>query len=363
MVLVRVGAGSPYLCLDNYRYKRSFPHPVRSRHAFRVRRLAIYCCMRILVTGCDGFIGAVVTRDLRQLKHEVVGTCYERAPGPNEAYLDLTDPKTFENLPLNRFDAVVHAAGIVDQRIRRNRMVAVNTGGTKRLIRWAKANGVSHFIYLSSISVYGWRTLGQNRSEERTRRSRGIPVVPYMASKVQAERAIESGGLGYTLLRLPAVMGRGDSYLSPTIISALQDGTFFTCGSGLRKVSLMVAANLGPAIHRILLAGPANRAFNCCDAHVPWRTLTAEYARCLAVNVPGRKRSVLSMITHLGDKRYLLLLTFSCYGAHFPDDLLHRSIPHQHLHSWQAGVAEAVSGYKEGEEDPRYCSCEYRLDG
>jgi len=307
--------------------------------------------MRILVTGCEGFIGAVVTRDLRKSGHEVVGTCYERAPGPSEAFLDLTDPKTFDNLPVIRFDAVVHAAGIVDQRVRRKHMFAVNTGGTKLLIRWAAARGVSHFIYLSSVSVYGWRTMGQNRSEKRTRRSRGIPVVPYMASKIRAERAIESSGLGYTLLRLPAVMGRGDSYLSPTVISALENGGFFTCGSGLRKVSLMCAANLAPVIHRILLAGPTNRAFNCCDAHAPWSAIVAEYARCLGVDVPAAKRSVLSMIIHLGDKRYLLLLTFSRFGAHFPDEQLHHSIPHHHRHGWQAGVAEAVAGYEEGKED------------
>ena len=304
--------------------------------------------MRVLLTGCDGFIGAALMQDLLRSGHEVLGTCYRRKPGPKEAFLDLTDAKTFKDLPATRFDAVVHAAGIVDQRVRRKRMFAVNAEGSKRLIRWAAANGVSHFIYLSSISVYGWRTMGQNRSEQRTRRSGGIPVVPYMASKIHAECALESSALGYTLLRLPAVMGRGDSYLSPTIISALLNGTFFTCGDGVRKVSLMVAANLGAVIHQLLLSGPTNRAFNCCDAHVPWRTLVAEYARLLGVDIPGGKRSIFGMITHLGDKRYLLLSTFSRFGAHFPDDLLHSSIAHRHEIGWQAGVAEAVAGYKEG---------------
>jgi nucleoside-diphosphate-sugar epimerase len=193
--------------------------------------------------------------------------------------------------------------------------------------------------------------MGQNRLEEKTRRSRGIPVVPYMASKIRAERSIESSSLGYTLLRLPAVIGRGDSYLSPTVISALKNGTFFTCGSGLRKVSVMFAVNLGGVVQGVLLIGPRNRAFNCCDAHLPWRTLVGEYARRLGVEVPDRRRSALSMITHLGNKRYLLLLTFSQFGAHFPDDELHRSVPHSHLHSWQEGVAEAVAGYQEGESD------------
>lgn len=319
--------------------------------------------MRVLLTGCDGFIGAALMRDLRRSGHEVLGTCFRRASGPNEAFLDLTDPQTFTELPTAGFDAVVHAAGIVDQRLRRKHMFAVNTEGTKRLIRWAEANGVSHFIYLSSISVYGWRTMGQNRNEQRTRRSRGIPVVPYMASKIRAERALEASALGYTLLRLPAVMGRGDSYLSPTIISALLNGTFFTCKDGLAKVSLMVVANLGPVIHRLLLAGPTNRAFNCCDAHVPWRILVAEYARLLGVETPDRKRSSFGMITHLGDKRYLLLSAFSRFGAHFPDDLLHRTVAHQHETSWQAGVAEAVAGYTEGQADSRCFPVKYRLDG
>jgi nucleoside-diphosphate-sugar epimerase len=318
--------------------------------------------MRVLVTGSDGFIGAVLYRDLRKLGHEVIGTCYEHAPGPNQVFLDLTDPKTLERIPPGKYDAVVHAAGIVDQRVQRTQMVAVNTEGTRHLVRWAKAGEVGHFILLSSISVYGWKTMGQNRREQTTRRSRGIPVVPYMASKVRAERAIESSGVAYTLLRLPAVLGRGDSALSATVIPALMDGTFFTCGDGMSKVSLMYVANLGSLVDRLLHSGPANRAFNCCDTHLPWKTLVAEYARLLGVDVPEAKRQLPSMIFHLADKRYLLLLTFSRFGAHFPDELLHRWIPHEHPHTWQEGVREAVAGYPSRGEEPQGCTRERRLD-
>lgn len=304
--------------------------------------------MRVLLTGSDGFIGAALRRDLKQVGHQVVGTCYYRAPGGNEVYLDLTDPKSLDNLPPSPFDAVVHAAGIVDQRASRKLMLAVNAEGTKRLACWARANGAPHFIYVSSISVYGWKTMGQNRTEDRTRRSRGIPIVPYMGSKIRAERYIEDSGLDYTILRLPAVLGKKDSYLSSTIVSALREGTFFTCGTGRHKISLMCVSNLGAIIDRILLAGPANQVFNCCDAHVPWGSLVAEYARNLGVDIPGRRRSLFSLLTHLGDKRFLLLLTFSRFGTHFPDTLLHSHTPHTHSHSWQEGVAEAVAGYLTG---------------
>jgi hypothetical protein len=73
--------------------------------------------------------------------------------------------------------------------------------------------------------------------------------------------------------------------------------------------------------------------------------VVAEYARLLGVDIPERKRSVLSLITHLGDKRYLMLLTFSRFGAHFPDDRLHESVTHSHTRSWKDGVAQAVAGY------------------
>jgi hypothetical protein len=96
---------------------------------------------------------------------------------------------------------------------------------------------------------------------------------------------------------------------------------------------------------------------------VPWRILIDEYARRLGVAVPARKRSVLSMLFHLGDKRYLLLLSFSRFGAHFPDDLLHETIPHEHGIPWQAGVAEAVAGYLETEGDPDSSVPKYPLDG
>jgi len=106
--------------------------------------------MRVLLTGSDGFISATLSRDLRQAGHQVIGTCYFRAPGGNEVYLDLTDPKSLDNLPPSPFDAIVHTAGIVDQRAPRKLMIAVNAEGTKQLAFWAKANGAPHFIYLSS---------------------------------------------------------------------------------------------------------------------------------------------------------------------------------------------------------------------
>jgi nucleoside-diphosphate-sugar epimerase len=300
--------------------------------------------MRILLTGCDGFIGTRLKGDLQRAGHQVIGTCFERSPGADEIFLDLTDQASFSGLPAAPVEAIVHAAGIVDQRASRKTMFAVNAEGTRSLLAWAQGNGRPHFVYLSSVSVYGWKTMGQDRSED-TGRCGGVPLVPYMGSKVRAERHIERSGLGYTILRLAPVLGREDSSLSPAIIGALLDDSFFTCGTARRKVSVMCAANLGSVIHRILLAGPAGRAFNCCDAHVPWRFLIAEYARCLGIAVPRRTRSLLSLPTHVGDKQFLLLLVFSRFGAHFPDTLLHSVVPHRHIYTWRQGVAEAVAAY------------------
>jgi nucleoside-diphosphate-sugar epimerase len=301
--------------------------------------------MRVLLTGCDGFIGGALQEYLVGSGHEVTGTCFLRPPVRGEISLDLTAIEQFRRLPRRRFDAVVHAAGLVDQKAARKRLYAVNAEGTRNLSVWARRCGCPHFVYLSSVSVYGLKTIGQDRAESTTRRSRGAPFVPYMGSKARAERHIEAGGSGFTILRLPAVLGRLDSYLSPTIIRALLDGSFFFCGDGLRRVSLLYVRNLGPIVDGLLAAGPTGQAFNCCDAHVIWRSLVAEYARRLGVELPRRRRSAITLASHLADKHYLLLLTFSRFGSHFPDDALYARFDHHHQFRWQEGVGEAVAAY------------------
>ncbi|MBN2351111.1 MAG: NAD(P)-dependent oxidoreductase [Spirochaetales bacterium] len=299
--------------------------------------------MKIAVAGADGGIGSILTKSLAAAGHEVFGTVFRRAPARNEAFLDLSRPETFRNLPAGPFDAVVNAAGLVDQSLPGNLIRSVNALGTRRLADWARSRGCGHFVFLSSVSVYGLLTMGRNR-RERTPVRRFLAPFPYMRSKIEAERCVERCGLPYTILRLPPVLGEGDSYLTPAVVSALRSGRFFFAGRGDRLVSVMTLGGLGRAAEALLAHGPLNAAYNCVDHHVPWRELVAEYSARLGVPLPGRRRTVFSMLPLLGDKPALLLFAFSLFGAHFPDEALHRVLPHDHEGAWREAVAEAVEG-------------------
>ena len=301
--------------------------------------------MKILITGSDGLIGGELKNYLTKQGHRVSGTVFLRKPEKDEIYIDITEAGDIKKIPDDRFDAVIHTIGEVDQTSRYPKMYKINVGGTGIITAAAKRNGWPHLIHISSVAVYGFKTMGENRSENLTKRSCNPFAIPYMRTKAKAERVIQKSGLGYTILRLPAMVGANDNSLSPSVISALLDGSFFLCGKKDRKVSVLNVKNLGPVIEKIVEKGPLNDVFNCCGSHVAYSSLYKEYASCLGVTCKPEKKSIFSLPFNLKDKKFLTILTFSRFGAHYPDKKLHELVPHSHPYSWKEGVREAVESY------------------
>ena len=121
--------------------------------------------MRLLVTGHDGYIGAVMTPLLLAAGHEVVGldsgwfeecgfgTGAALAPVPT-LRLDLRD---VEARDLEGFDAVLHLGGLsndplgdLDPRL----TVRINEEASLRLARLAREAGVERFLFSSSCSSH-----------------------------------------------------------------------------------------------------------------------------------------------------------------------------------------------------------------
>ncbi len=298
----------------------------------------------ILLIGADGFVGAILKEGLIAQGYQVYSTVYMRDAGENEVRLDISQAGEFSKLPRIKFDAVVNNAGVVDQSMPRKLMFAVNAEGVRHATDWARQSGCPHFVQISSIGVYGLRSMGQNRQEATTPRTRYLGV-PYQTSKAKGERYVEASGLPYTMLRLPAVLGRGDTVVSPAVAATLADGSFFNCGSGDPGFSLIYVQNLPEIVARVIEKGPANDVYNCSSHDITWNTLVAEYARALQVPVPTTKRSILTMLTQLSDKLYLFVLTNSRFGSHFPSDRLFKDYDYTPSHPWQEGVAEAVKDY------------------
>ena len=194
----------------------------------------------ILITGTDGFIGNNLKKYFSGKKYTVHGTVYNlREPDIHEVKVNFCNTNDFSKIPDKNFDIIINVVGTVDQGIPKKLMMDINSEGTRRMTKWAKTHNCKHFIQISSISVYGLQLLGENISEEMNRTKMPIGF-PYGFSKAKAEEYIENSGLpGYTILRLPPVIGKNDSYISPSIISKLINNDFFFSRQKDKKFSIL----------------------------------------------------------------------------------------------------------------------------
>lgn len=155
--------------------------------------------MRVLITGKSSFIGGAVAR---------------HAAGRLETELVSVRGEAWKSVDFSRYDCVLHAAGMAHVGYKdENRLeyMAVNRDLTLEVARRAKAAGVKHFIFLSSIIVYGPAApAGKTRLIDAY--TRPDPENAYGMSKLDAEiglSVMNDAEFTVTILRLPMVWGEG----------------------------------------------------------------------------------------------------------------------------------------------------------
>jgi len=182
--------------------------------------------MKILVTGCAGFIGWKVCELLLQEGRTVIGIdtlneAYdarlkrwrleqlEARPNFNFHRLDITDRPALRNLFNSKFDAVMNLAARAGVRQSlENPWVyyETNVTGTLNLLELCREFSVPKFVLASTSSVYG-EAARPFREEVSTDR----PLSPYAASKKAAEALCYTYqhlcGLDVTIFRYFTVYG------------------------------------------------------------------------------------------------------------------------------------------------------------
>ena len=152
---------------------------------------------KILITGAGSYIGESFARYLQQFPD-----AYQTET------VDMIDGSWREK-SFSGFDAVYHVAGIAHiKETAENAQLyyTVNRDLAVETARKAKTDGVGHFVFLSSMSVYGMEEGGINRN------TKPDPKSNYGKSKLQAEAGLEElkdENFRIAVLRPPMVYGEG----------------------------------------------------------------------------------------------------------------------------------------------------------
>lgn len=199
--------------------------------------------MNVLITGAAGFLGLAIVRQAVNAGLSVTATdriVARKFPGVDFIPGDILDPlslsKAFEGV-----DCVCHAAGLAhifdNTEILKAPFHSVNVVGAENVARHAAWAGVQHFVFISSVSVYG----GVAHSKQEAAECH--PEGPYAESKWQAERRLielcQKEGMKLTILRLATLYGEEDPGNMARLIRSIDRGRFIWVGKGENLKSLL----------------------------------------------------------------------------------------------------------------------------
>ena len=178
---------------------------------------------RILITGANSYIGTSFEMYMKQW--------------PDQYQVDTIDivDGSWREKSFVGYDSVFHVAGIAHQdsgRIteeRKQQYFRVNTDLTIETAKKAKSEGVSQFIFMSSICVYGvGARMGQTKVI--TRKTVPLPMGSYGESKLKAEEGIlplADDSFKVCVLRPPMIYGPGCKGNYPLLEKAALKLPFF----------------------------------------------------------------------------------------------------------------------------------------
>lgn len=237
--------------------------------------------LNIMVTGATGFIGRFLC-DHYKLNKGLIALSDERIDIRRSEFVDvLCDLKNYHAVSdvVDRYapSIIIHCAGIAHQkvgRISRSDYFQVNSLATEQLAKAAaSANPDVHFIFLSSVCVYG----EDHHSETICENSECYPSSDYAESKRDAElrlQALFAGGKikRLDILRLAPVYDSTWSLNLDRRVFAPGKKAYLRFGNGDQKISAVSRQNLIDFMEYLIL----NRdhfgdrycnTYNVCDEH------------------------------------------------------------------------------------------------
>jgi nucleoside-diphosphate-sugar epimerase len=150
--------------------------------------------MNILITGGCGYVGTVLTETLINDGHKITVIDTQWFGNHLKEHPNLInikgDIRNIESINLEKIDTILHLANIAnDPAVELNPTLSweVNVLAAQQLADKAIRNGVKHFVYASSGSVYGVKDEPQVTEDLSL-----VPISVYNKTKMVAERVLLS---------------------------------------------------------------------------------------------------------------------------------------------------------------------------
>ncbi|MCC7245098.1 MAG: NAD-dependent epimerase/dehydratase family protein [Saprospiraceae bacterium] len=193
--------------------------------------------MKILLTGSSGFVGQ---HFLAYCAGQIEVVCYSLQRQPVAA------------IQWQGIDAVVHLAGKAHDLANPSSAAyhEVNTILTNQLADAAKSAGVRHFIFVSTIKVYG-----NHQNDVLTLDTECRPDDDYGVSKRNAEiylQSLEDRGFTVSIIRPPLVYGRGVKGNMARLVALCDSDKWLPLGNINNRRTMVYVDNLNAMLLQVL---------------------------------------------------------------------------------------------------------------
>jgi nucleoside-diphosphate-sugar epimerase len=284
---------------------------------------------RILITGHDGYLGAVMSPHLASSGYEVVGLdsgffseC-TLVPDTQKIQALKKDIRDLAPKDLEKFDAVIHLAALSNDPIGNlndSWTEDINYRASVKLAEFSRAAGVKRFLFSSSCIMYGAAdTLVVNEDSPLD------PKTEYARSKVKAEQALAAmadKNFSPVFIRNGTVYGvsprmRFDTVLNDLMGSAATTGKVVVHSDGKPWRPVMHVQDVARYFQAILEAPVEkihNQAFNAGANELNHQII--ELAQISVATVPNAK---LEMVPKASADQRTYKADFGKFARTFPD--------------------------------------------
>mgnify|MGYP001206170270 FL=1 len=192
---------------------------------------------RILLTGASGFVGSYFFKNYKKTYHI-------------KKFSFLND--NFNDLELNSIETIVHCSALVHQmkEAKKEHYYDINVNQTIELAKKAKDSGVKHFIFLSTVKVYGEECKFPYFEDSPTN-----PKDHYSASKLEAEMLLsklETDNFKTSVVRSPLIYGNGVKANFFNLISLVKKTPILPFKDTKNKRSIVFVGNICFVLHKII---------------------------------------------------------------------------------------------------------------